>query len=78
MQCLLVSEIPTRSVSKVNRQIAENSVLTKCRKSTYTILPKFFSKNYVLVQNAEIFFSHKTNCFEMKMLYEKAHNFKCT
>jgi hypothetical protein len=42
----------------VNRQIAENSILTKRRKSNYAILPIFFIQKDVLVQNGEnLFFS---------------------
>jgi hypothetical protein len=39
----------------VNRHIAENRFMTKCRNGYYNILPKIFSKNHLLVQSAEFF-----------------------
>jgi hypothetical protein len=43
----------------VNRHIAENSFWTKCRNSIKAILPKIFSKNTALLQNAENLVIHK-------------------
>jgi hypothetical protein len=43
----------------VNRHIAENSFWTKCRNFIKAILPKIFSKNTALLQNAENLVIHK-------------------
>ncbi len=42
---LSASKNQTSTLSKVNRRIAKNGILTKCRKSYYVIKPNFFSKN---------------------------------
>jgi hypothetical protein len=44
----------------VNRHIAKNDIWTKCRKPSYVILPKKYSKIDDLVQNAEFSFQPLT------------------
>jgi hypothetical protein len=54
-------------VDMVNRHIAENRFMTKCRNGYYNILPKIFSKNHLLVQSAE--FLNLSNLEEKNIIF---------
>ncbi len=58
----------------VNRHIAENSILTKCRKRFYIILQIFFSENFVSVKKAEnaVFVTKSTiyNLFQSMFIFK--------